>query len=118
MIPIMFWVIGIDTSFGNLCWVSSIAIAAGFCFCAQGFFWGLLITDENRVQQANVFMVMLWVASNGCLVNLKNANWFIKALGAISPARLACEGFFRSVTLQIKTMTLPSREGPGQIIDR
>ena len=71
MMTIMFWAIGIDESWDNCFWVFALAFAAGFCFCAQGFFWGLLITDENRVQQANVFMIMCWIASNGCLVNLK-----------------------------------------------
>lgn len=101
MVPIMFWAIGIDTSFDSFCWVFGIATASGFVFCAQGFFWGLLISDEEQVQQANVFCVMLFVTTNGCLVNLRQANWFIKALGAISPARLSCEAFFRTMSVQI-----------------
>ena len=44
---------------------------------------------------------MLFVASNGCLVNLKTAMWPIKFLGWISPSRLACEAFLRAMTHQI-----------------
>lgn len=101
MVPMMFWAVGIDTSFENFVWVFAIATLSGFVYCAQGFFWGLLIKDEDQVQQANIFTVMIFLCTNGSLVNLKDANWLVRSIGVISPARLANEAFFRSMIFGI-----------------
>lgn len=101
MVPMMFWAVGIDTSFENFIWIFIIAALSGFVYCAQGFFWGLLIKDEDQVQQANIFTVMIFLCTNGSLVNLKDANLLVRAIGVISPARLSNEAFFRSMIFGI-----------------
>lgn len=101
MVPIMFWVIGIDDSWENFGWVFLIATLSSFVSCAQGFFFGLAISNQEQCQMANMAACALFASCNGCFVNQTDANFFVRAIIAISPARLTCEAFFYSVTLQI-----------------
>ena len=43
----------------------------------------------------NSFAMMTFVATNGVMVNIADANWFVAGLSWISPARYNCEGFVR-----------------------
>ena len=44
---------------------------------------------------------MIFLCTNGSLVNLKDANFLVSSLGKISPARLSNEAFFRSMVAGI-----------------
>lgn len=62
---------------------------------------GILVLNEDAVKVANFLVIMFWMTSNGVLANLETANWFIRALGTISPMRYTTEGFLRRMTMQI-----------------
>lgn len=102
MLLCIFWALDVDESIGNFLWIMSFGLAGNFVFCGQGFFWGIAVPDEDRVKLVNQLNVMIFIMSNGALTNLASANWFVKFLSDISPARFNCEGFFRALTAQIK----------------
>ena len=77
MVPMMFWAIGVDTSFENFAWVFGLATASGFAFCAQGFFWGMLIENEEQCQNLNAFVVMVFLCTNGCMINITSGNFIV-----------------------------------------
>lgn len=101
MILCLFWLIGIDTSSQNFWILNAYGLIGNFVFCGQGFFWGLAVPDENNVKLFNLITIMFFVGTNGALTNLNSANWFIKFMSDISPARFSCEGFFRCCIKQI-----------------
>ena len=64
-------------------------------FCAQGYLLGIVFENEELVKLVNGLVVMIFVSSNGVMVNIAEANWFVAGLSYISPSRYNCEGFFR-----------------------
>jgi len=107
MILLLFWLIGIDISFGNLLLMSAYGIISNFVFCGQGYFLGFWIPNENDVKTINWLFIMVWFSTNGVLVNLGSSGWFIEAIGKVSPSKFNCEGFYRSIIRQISPQSIP-----------
>ena len=105
MILVLFWLIDIDTDANNFLWFSAFGCLSNFIFCGQGYFLGILVLDESNVKIVNFMVIMFWISCNGVLANLTTANWFIKALGKISPMRFTCEGFVRTIIKQIPDLS-------------
>lgn len=102
MILAVFWCIDISTDIENFIYMMSFGLLGNFVFCGQGFFWGIAVTDEDRVKLVNQFNVIIFIMCNGALTNLTTANWLISFLSKVSPGRFNCEGFFRALTKQIQ----------------
>ena len=105
MLTLLFWMIGIDTSFDNLLWMVCYGVLSNYAFCGQGYFMGILVLNEDAVKVVNFLVIMFWMTSNGVLANLQTANWFIRGLSTISPMRYTTEGFLRRMTMQIPDLT-------------
>lgn len=102
MMLIIFWAIDIDTSWENFGWTLSFAIVSNFCFNAQGYFVGLAVNDQgDQAKQVNLLISLLFLIVDGGLVNIGQANWFVKFLSDVTPSRFICEGFFRCFTKQV-----------------
>ena len=95
------WNIGISTDSENLGWYVIFGLLSNFVFTGQGYFIGVMVLNDNTPIMVNALFVMLLLATNGVLCNLKSANWFIVALSTISPTRFNCEGFLRVFIKQI-----------------
>lgn len=57
-------------------------------------------------KQVNLLISLLFLVVDGGLVNIDQANWFVKFLSDVTPSRFICEGFFRCFIKQVKPVDL------------
>ena len=91
---IIFWGLEIDQSLEN--WLMFVLFAGvmNLTMNAQGYFCGVMTTDEQLAQQINTFMILLFMLTSGGLGNVDSFPSFIKYVSYVSPQRYACQGFF------------------------
>lgn len=68
----MFWHLEIDTSWENFRAFYSIGVISNFVFTGVGYFVGICITNENTALLVGMFVVSVFVATNGALTNLSS----------------------------------------------
>ena len=98
MISILFWNIGIETDKDNLLLFLAYGVIANCIFCGQGYFIGIVVSEESSAKLTNLLVIMVMFCANGVLCNTGTANAFIVFISTWSPSRMMCEGFFRRVT--------------------
>lgn len=71
-------------------WIGTLMISA-IQGSSYGFMFGCILDDEVAGINWLQYTIMVFMFGCGSFVNLKNANWFIKGLGYISPFRYTIE---------------------------
>lgn len=94
MITTIFLGLGIDHNIENYSMMMLIAFLGNFVFCGQGYFMGTVISDENQAKSLNMLLVLILFPTSGVMVNLDQANIFVKAIADVSPLRYVNEAFF------------------------
>ena len=105
LILILFWNISIAETRHNFLSLAMFGILTNMVFSAQGYFLGIMILDDNSAKIVNLMFIMFFITASGIFVNLRTANWVVKAISNISPTRFNSEGLFRAVSQQIPDYT-------------
>lgn len=70
MFLMLFWGIGITTSFDNLMWLWGLSVVGNFVWSAMGFWVGLVVSDESDGAKVVVVTIcMIFMSVNGGIVN-------------------------------------------------
>ena len=70
MIILLFWTLDIKTTAENFLWMIAYGVISNTTFCAQGYLLGILFENEEVVKLVNGLVVMIFVSSNGVMVNI------------------------------------------------
>lgn len=94
--------IGMSTDLENLLWLYAFTILGNFTWSAMGFWVGIAVNDEKDGAKGIVsFLLVIFIAVNGIMVNTQTANIFVKFLGDYTPLRILCEAVLRCLTKDV-----------------
>ena len=101
LVLVLFWGLGISTTFENFCFFVLLSFLHCVTMSAQGYWCGVCSDYDSVAREMNISLLLVYMLTSGGLANVNSFPVYITWVQYINPVRYANQAYFYILTRQI-----------------